>query len=120
MTHTLINRLLNCAAAGFVLAGILAVGASSLNTVMQADLTGQGTLITSLHPSPDAGPGIFAISAADAGVQLALGMLFMLGGMGFYALSVVRSQPIRVIRTRSKRRKVAPNRSLRALKVRSA
>ncbi len=120
MTHTLIHRLLTCASAGFVLAGILTLGTTTVELV-QADLTGHGTLVTELHPSPSA-EVVYGIAAAQAGadVQLALGMLFVLAGMGFYALSVVRSQPIRGMRTHLRRRKLGPNKSLRTLRVRSA
>lgn len=121
MTHTLINRLLTCASAGFVLTGVLTLGTTAME-LAQADLTGQGRLVTDLHPSPTA-EIVYGIAAAQAGadVQLALGMLFVLGGMGFYALSVVRSQPVRTVRRKARRvRKTAPNRSVRVLRVRSA
>ena len=104
-THLTTPIILRYCAACFVLGGILMFG-SVPKLAMQASVSSQGSTVLELNRGAPAKKQETTIAAAptvdvqsSAGgeleLRLALGMIFMLAGFGFYVISVIHSRPVR-------------------------
>ena len=107
-TYIPYQRLLNALTTGFLVAGIAMVTVSTVDLV-QANIIGPGTIVTLQSSSSMYAPrlGVDAEAAAQNATEMRLimGMLLVLAGFGFHALTVVRGKTAK--RRHSHRSKLA-------------
>ncbi len=94
-THTLTGQILSALTTAFLTAGIGVVVVST-GEFVQASTIGPGTTVTVQTSSSKYQPTLHVSSAAtvqeNAELRLILGMLLVLAGFGFHALTLVRGK----------------------------